>query len=247
MKPLEVIQRAEGTKFENEDGDIEELKLLPPLTAEQLKQLESRIPCPIPEEARELLLYCRGFEGVLDLVDFSGELGAGFGMQEIFHCALPIAHDGFGNYWIIDLIRDSTHWGPIFFACHDAPVIVFQTESLSHFITEIIRFGNPPWKSEIDDVHERYHSRIWEENPGVITYEESMLSSDPDLIAFADSLDDKYLFIDLRNPKIGDGFSWGRYGRSTINKRFGEKRIFAYKKGPSLLQRFSSKFHKSKT
>jgi hypothetical protein len=241
VKPLEIIQRAAGTKFKTEDGDIEEFKLLPPLTLDELRELELQVPCPIPEEARELLLYCRGFEGVLESIDFSGGCGAGFGIEEIFPHALPIAHDGFGNYWIIDLINSSTTWGPIFFACHDAPVIVFQTHSLGHFISEVIRFGNPPWKSEIDDVHEKYQWRIWEENPGMMTYEEAAQTRDPDLMDFANSLGDNYLFIDLRDPNVGDGFSWGRYGPRTENKRFQDKRIFAYKITPSFVQRLSSK------
>jgi len=57
-----------------------------------------------------------------------------------------------------------------------------------------------------------------------------MTSSDADLKTFAETLDESWHLIDLRSPKIGDGFSWGRYGAATVNKRFGEKRIFAYQK-----------------
>jgi hypothetical protein len=236
MKPIEVMKKSQGLKFQSEDGDIEEIKLLPPLTIAELDKLQQKLPCRMPEEARELLSYCRGFDGVLESIDFSG-LDGGFGMDEIFPCALSIAHDGFGNYWIIDLTKESTTWGPIFFACHDAPVIVFQTASLAHFIEEVLRFGNPPWKSEIDDVHEQHHRRIWKENPDMMTYEQCLQSGDGDLAAFAKTLGQKYLFIDMRNSKIGEGFSWGRYGAQTVNKRYGDKRIFAYEVRPSLLQR----------
>ncbi len=236
MKLIEIMKKAQGLKFQSEDGDIEEIRLLPPLTVEELDKLQAKLPCRIPEEARELLFYCRGFDGVLESIDFSG-LAGGFGMEEIFPYALPIAHDGFGNYWIIDLTKESTTWGPIFFAYHDAPVIVFQTASLAHFIEEVLRFGNPPWKSEIDNVHEQHHHRIWKENPGMMTYEQCLQSDDSDLAAFAESLGQKYLFIDMRNPKVGDGFSWGRYGAQTVNRRYGDKRIFAYEVRPSLLQR----------
>ena len=139
------------------------------------------------------------------------------------------------------MTSESTTWGPIFFACHDAPVIVFQTNSLTHFISELLLFGNPPWRSEIDDVHEQYHHRIWRDNPGTLTYEQCVSSTDPDLAAFARSLDETYLFIDLRSPKIGDGFSWGRYGPRTVNRRFGEKRIFAYQVRQSFWRRLLGK------
>jgi hypothetical protein len=240
MRPIEILKNAAGLKFTSEDGDTDELKLLPPLTLDEIDKLQAKLPCRIPEEIQELLSYCRGFDGVLESIDFSGLVG-GFGMEEIFPCALPIAHDGFGNYWIIDLTKDSTTWGPIFFACHDAPVIVFQTDSLFHFIEETFRLGNSPWKGEIDDVHEKYHHRIWKENPGTLTYEECLDSGDADLADFAESLGQKYLFIDMRNPEVGDGFSWGRYGAKTVNKRYGDKRIFAYEVRPSFFQRLIGK------
>jgi cell wall assembly regulator SMI1 len=240
MRPIEILKKAEGLKFTSEDGDADELALLPPLPPDEIDKLQAKLPCRIPEEIRELLSFCRGFDGVLEAIDFSG-LSGGFGMEEILPHALPIAHDGFGNYWIIDLTKDSTTWGPIYFACHDAPVIVFQTDSLSHFIEEAFRLGNAPWKGEIDDVHEKHHHRIWKENPGTLTYEQCLSSGDADLAAFAESLGQKYLFIDMRNPKIGDGFSWGRYGAKTVNKRYGDKRIFAYEVRPSFLQRLFGK------
>jgi hypothetical protein len=187
------------------------------------------------------LLYCRGFNGVLESIDFSGGLAGGFGMEDIFPHALPVAHDGFGNYWIVDLTEKSTTWGPIFFACHDAPVIVFQTDSLVHFINEIIRFGNPPWESEINDVHEKHHFCIWKENPGMLSYAQCIASADEDLANFAQSLGEDFLICNLRNPRVGDGFSWGRYGPQTVLKRYDDKRIFAYQIRPSLWQRLFKK------
>lgn len=226
---LELLKKAAGTKLVNEDGITEELRLLPPLSNEELNTLKSAIPCPLPEDMAELLAVTRGFEGGnLEAVDFAPP--PSFGLEEVFPLALPIAADGFGNFWVVDLTRDSKSWGPIFYACHDAPVIVFQTDSLLHFVEEVLRFSNPPWKSEIDDVHEGLSSRIWRENPGVMSFEECADSPDADLRTFARSLDPSYEFVDLRSPKLGDGFSWGRYGPRTVNKRFGEQRLFAYQK-----------------
>jgi hypothetical protein len=64
---------------------------------------------------------------------------------------------------------------------------------------------------------------IWKNNPSMITHEQALYSEDADINEFAKSLDENYLFIDLRNAQIGDGFSWGRYGPKTVNKRFGQK------------------------
>jgi len=237
MDAFETLRPADGITLEDEDGGVSQLELLPPLSGMEMETLQAGLPCPLPAEAKELFSFARGIEGILESVDFTGGLSGGFGMEEIFPHAIPIAHDGFGNYWIVDLTPESTTWGPIFFACHDAPVIVYQTDSLAHFISELIRFGNPPWESEINDVHEEHHARIWAENPGTLTHEQCLDSGDSDLAEFARSLGETYLYIDLRNPKVGDGFSWGRYGPQTVNRRFGTKRIFAYEVRRSLFQR----------
>jgi hypothetical protein len=50
----------------------------------------SAIPCPLPDEMREVSAATRGFEGgALETVDFSG-LPGGFGLEEIF--PTPIRH-----------------------------------------------------------------------------------------------------------------------------------------------------------
>jgi hypothetical protein len=218
--------------------------LLPPLTDEEMRALESSLPCPLPDEARELFAYSRGFkgafgdalEGEYEGVVLSG-LEGGFGFEDVFPHAIPIAGDGAGNFWVIDVTSDATSWGPIFYACHDAPVIVFQTGSLAHFIAEVLRLGNPPWEGEVNEVHSEYAGRIWADNPGVMTHEQCLQSGDADLEAFAQSLDETWQFVDLRNPRLGDGFSWGRSGPHTVNRRYGEKRIFAYQQRKSLWQR----------
>ena len=141
MTPFELVQQAEGRKLVNEDGDVDHLKLLPPLGADDLAALETRIPCPLPAEVRELLAYSRGFEnGPVKSVDFSGLTD--FGMEEIFPCPIPIAHDGFGNYWVVDLTTGSRAWAPILYVCHDPAVIVFQAASLAEFIEELLKLAD---------------------------------------------------------------------------------------------------------
>jgi len=49
---------------------------------------------------------------------------------------------------------------------------------LRQFISELLRFGNPPWKSEIDDAHEPYDQRIWRDNPGTMIYEQCLSSAE---------------------------------------------------------------------
>jgi hypothetical protein len=66
-----------------------------------------------------------------------------FALEDVFPHAKEIAVDGCGNSWILDLTNDSKAFEPIFFPCHDPPVIVYQTDSLLHFVREVVRGSNP--------------------------------------------------------------------------------------------------------
>jgi|tagenome__1003787_1003787.scaffolds.fasta_scaffold20915925_2 hypothetical protein len=240
MNPIiNFLKQTEGTVFVNEDGYKDDFKLKQPLTEQELLAFEKSLPCALPDDMRELLRFARGFDGVLDGVDFADSVG--FGLEEIFPHGRSLAADGYGNFWVVDLTRESKSFGPIFYACHDAPVIAYQTDSLLHFIREVVRFGNKPWKSEIDEVHETFTSRIWRENPCVLTFAQCLAAADADLKAFAESLDESWEFADLREPKLGDGYSWGRYGPKTLNRRYGDKKIFACQK-KSFGRRFRDAF-----
>jgi hypothetical protein len=227
---IEFLKQHEGTVFVNEDVLRSEFSLLPALSEDELVAISRKLPCPIPEDIRELLMFASGFEGTwMEQISFAPVHGF-FGFEKIFPHAVELANDGAGNYWVVDLTKESQCWGPIFFACHDAPVIVYQADDLLHFVREVVREGSRPWRSEIGDVRGRFSDQIWNDNPGVLSFSHCVNSLDQELKSFAESLDETWLFVDLRNPLLGDGFSWGRYGPKTNVQRFGEKRIFAYQK-----------------
>jgi hypothetical protein len=209
------------------EGGVE---LLPPLSAAEIEAFATRLPCPLPAEVRELLSYCSGLSGELgDIVAEVGFTGVnGFGLEGVFRHALDIAGDGAGNYWVLDLTHDSTSWGPVFYACHDAPVILFQSESFAHFLEELVKLADPSQSNELQYVHED-GANVWLDNPGMLTQEQCLASDDPDLAAFARTLDASWLIKDLRRPALGDGFTWGRYRGEPVLARYGEKRIFAYR------------------
>jgi hypothetical protein len=237
---VEFLKECEGKVFVDEDGTRTDFKLLEPMTENEIGELTSRIPCPLPAEIAELLRFSRGFDGTW-LQEIRFATMPGFNRGSIFPAAMELANDGCGNYWILDLTRDSAQWGPIFYACHDAPVIVFQADGLLHFLQEAVREGSSPRHSEIEDVRNRLSEIIWSDNPGVLSYAHCVNGPDPDLKRFAKGLGETWLVVDLRTPTLGDGFSWGRYGPRTPLKRFGEKRIFAYQK-KTLLRRFMESF-----
>jgi len=229
MTPLDIIRDAHTKPLTTENGDPVALELLSPLSLEELTAFQSRLPCKLPAEIRELLLYCSGFEGgAAAVVDFTGER-CSFEFEEAFPYGLPVAADGFGNFWVVDLLPTSKIWGPIYFACHDAPIILYQSPSLSHFFVELFKLNIPPFRSLIDDVHEDRLFQVWRNNPGVLTHDSCVNSADAELKAFAEELGPSFQIIDMRDAEVGFGFSWGRYGPRTVVRRRGLMPVFAYK------------------
>ena len=236
MTLIEIIRQAQADTLIDDDGRAVTLELLPGLSRTELDDLARQVPCRIPPDIEELLGVCRGFYGTVERVDFTG-WDLMFEFEPAFPNGLPIAADGYGNFWVVDLHPHSVQWGPIYFACHDAPVILYQADSLERFLQELFRMFEPPHQSLVDDVHEDRLAQVWRTNPGVLTYERCLRSDDPILSAFARELDDGFQVIDLRRAKPGDGFSWGRYGPNTLVRRFGTHPVFACKKPKGFIAR----------
>jgi hypothetical protein len=240
MRLVDLVRNATQLPLVTEDGDPSPLKLAPGLSDAEVDELAATLPCPVPAEVRELLRTCSGFsESPLDIVDFTGR-DCDYGDDSVFPHAHSIAGDGFGNFWVVDLLPESTLWGPIWFACHDAPVILYQCATLEEFLNELVKFGQPPHKSLIDDVHEDRLFNVWGKNPRVIEHADAMASNDRVIRDFAQELGPAFQIIDLRTAKPGMGFSWGRYGPRTEVRRCGDLPIWAYarpEKKPGLLGR----------
>lgn len=239
MTLLETVKQAHGIPRVDEEGSSAGLEFLPGLSTEQIATLEKRLPCAIPSNIKDLLGFTSGFKnGPIEDIDFSGSLA--FEMLDVFPYGLPIAHDGLGNFWVIDLVPQAQEWGAVFYVCHDPAVIVYHTETLEAFINNIIKLSNPSHQSTLDK-QEEFSWVIWKNNPGVLSQNSCIHSNDKSLKEFATILDETYQIIDLRNPQLGDGFSWGRYGPRTIIKRYKEERIFAYQVKQSFFQKLFGK------
>lgn len=238
MTAVDEISRAQASDLVDEDGNAVVLELAPALSPAEIEDLEAEIGLPLPQELQSVLELTGGINGTIDQVDFTGR-NLAFGQDEFFPNGLPIAHDGFGNFWVLDVAPGDTETAPVFFACHDAPVLLYQSPNLEHFLRELFRMFIPPHTSLVNDVHEDRLFNVWGKNPGTIDHA-TALSGDDDLRAFAEELDERYTFVDLRSPEIGMGFSWGRHGPRTEVRRHGYARLFAYappEKKPGLFSR----------
>lgn len=237
MTPREALHRLANAPLIDEDGEPIRVKLLPPLSDAAIEDFARTLPCPLPEEIRELLTYASGIDGVLEGISVTG--WQSYEDKELFPFAIDIAGDGTGNFWVVDLTADSTHFGPIYFACHDAPVIVYQCEGLAEFFLEVLKGHTPPCESQLEWVAGSRQFEIWKMNPGLLTQPDALNSEDAALRDFAGTLEPDWLICDLRNARIGDGFSWGRFGPDTELRRDGNRPIFGYRAAPkrSLLRR----------
>ncbi len=233
---MDLIRAARDRDLTTERGAPVAVDLLPPLNAQEIADFEEELPVPLPEEVRALLGLCGGFTGPIELVDFTGR-ECDFEMERVFPHGLPIAHDGCGNFWVVDLLPGKTNCGPIYFACHDPPVILYQSPTLHHFLVELFKTVAPPHRSAVADVREDRLFEIWGKNPGVLSHAECVASRDDDLREFAAQLSPSFEVIDLREADIGFGFSWGRHGPQTVVKRFTPHAVFGVERRRGLFRK----------
>ena len=239
----DAFRRLDGLRLKDEDGNDEVLALEPPATDDEIRALEARLPCPLPQDIRDALRVGKGLaNGPLEsfsLVDLEG-----FGLDEMLPHAYSIAHDGFGNYWVLDLLPGTTAWGPVFYACHDPAVLAYQAPTVEEFLTDAIAMWQAGPRSRVDLVHEDVVNRIWSENPYETAPEALRKSPDELVRAFAASLPPSARVVDLRQAALGHGFSWGRFGPRTTIRRAGEARVWALippERQPGLLTRLFGK------
>ena len=239
LNAVEQVKAARATELVDEDGDPIELELAPGLSADEIDALAADRGVTPPRELRQTLAHTAAIDGLLAGIDLTGQ-GGGAEAEEVFPSGWPIAEDGFGNHWLLDVTPADTDVAPVFFVCHDPPVVLFQSPSLAHFVQEILRMYVPPHESLVDDVHEDRPFNVWRTNPGLISHSSALASEDAEVQTFAAELDERFLIVDLRSPEIGMGFSWGRFGPRSELRRHGDRRLFAYAappKKPGLLGR----------
>jgi cell wall assembly regulator SMI1 len=234
----DALRSLAGLRLTDEDGKAHVLELRPPATEAEIRRLEETLPGPLPEEMRAALGVTTGLaDGPLEsfsLLDLEG-----FGLEEAFPQAYSIAHDGYGNYWVLDLLPGDGAWGPVFYACHDPPVIAYQAPTIEAFLEDVVALWRPG-RSPVDRMHEDVVHRIWRDHPGLLTPAEAAGTGDSVLAGFAASLPAEAWIADLPQARFADGFAWGRFGPRTEIRRAGRERLWALippERKPGLLQR----------
>jgi len=218
MTAWEVIQEASGLSVMDRRRKPLELVIKPGVSAAQISAFEADLGFSLPVELADLLSRCGGVDGPRDMeIDFKGRI-KDFALEEVFPRCVPIADDRCGNFWVLDASPEGAAVAPVFFACHDPPVVLYQSPDLATFLAEVFRRLRPPNGSLVDDVCDDRLFHVSSRNPGAMTLAEAA-NADPVLQDFAASLDERFRIVDLREPEIGMGFPWCRYGPRTDVRR----------------------------
>ncbi|NJL29609.1 MAG: SMI1/KNR4 family protein [Thermoanaerobaculia bacterium] len=230
MAPLTTIESAVAEKLQDRDGRSLAESLLPALSDTEIAGLETRWKRPLPRPIKELLAVYSGFVfAPMGLVRFQGMEDCA--LPEIFPLSRALAKDDEGNQWIIDIRVDAEDWGPVFFVCHDPPVVVLQANDLSELLEQIFGSARAGQPNLIDIVSQKLALEVWKTGSVGIPIQDAKIFADEELRFFANELPDDWAIIDLRARRVGSGFAWGRGGPTTPLARMGSELIFAV--GPS--------------
>jgi hypothetical protein len=103
MRNIEIIKTLKESTFKDEDGEDYSLEFQEGLTDSEIKNLEKHFPNEtLDYELKEILKETRGWHSYgLDGIDFSSI--DHFGFTELSPYSITLGHDGYGNFWILDI------------------------------------------------------------------------------------------------------------------------------------------------
>lgn len=190
----------------------------PPMSDDRIASLEQRCGGHWPTHIRALVESAAGFSVDDFRVDFTGDFL--FEFEAALPFGLPIATDGAGNFWVVDIGPDCA-WGPVLFVSHDPPVVVVQARDVTDFIAQACADPDPA------DRVAAWVSEVWNRNPYVVPSGQAGVSDDPVLRAFAEEVGPDSVIADLRDLTPGKGFTWGLAGPNTRVRRAVHHLVFA--------------------
>src|SRR5690606_4318905 len=215
--------------FVDEDGENYTLDFKLGLTEDELKFLKTKFPANrIVDELIEILRETKGWEGYGLETAYFDSIDE-FGFTELIPHSITLGHDGFGNFWVLE-VKDNGDLGKIYFACHDPAVLVIYCDTLNEFFRSLEEFYKNPGNNYLNDVHEKIVMDIWSTNPNISDIAEFRKSND-ELSEFLNGFtDDNWVVADLRQGVKKDGFAWGRFGPNQFTRRHPEKSVWVIKK-----------------
>ncbi|GAB5526193.1 MAG: hypothetical protein Roseis2KO_40650 [Roseivirga sp.] len=238
MTNLEVINTLRKSTFTDEDGEPYQLEFEPGLTDEEINKLRMDFPGEaIAPELIEILKMTRGWNGYgLEAVYFDS-VGQ-FGFEELSKNSITLGHDGFGNFWVLDLAEDGSP-DKVFYACHDPAVFVIHSQNLNEYLHHLLEFYQKPEDCHLNQVHEKTVITIWDNNEACIA-KTDFLNNHPEYADFLSQFEGQdWTVADLRDEGNKTGFAWGRFGPNQLTMRHATELIWVIKnKKKSFFSRF---------
>ncbi|AZQ64720.1 SMI1/KNR4 family protein [Flammeovirga pectinis] len=229
MKNTEIINKLKESTFTNEDGEAYTLNFQEGLTNSEIAELSKSFPNnTIDSEIKEILQETIGWEGYgVEQVDFSSI--EEFGFLELSPNSITLGHDGLGNVWILDILKNGS-LGHVYYVCHDPAVFVKYSDNLNGFLMRLFEFYESPSENYLNEIHDNVVFEVWE-NGGKLTDKADFSLNNKEYVDFLNEFDgEDWVIADLRNPKDKDGFAWGKFGPNNLTKRHSKDLIWVIKK-----------------
>ncbi len=229
MTTIEIIKKLRASTFTDEDGEKYKLDFQPGLTEDELESLRTRFPSnKIPTEIAEILRETKGWEGFGLETAYFDSIDE-FGFTELIPHSITLGHDGFGNFWVLE-INDKGELGRVYFACHDPAVLVIYCDTLNEFFNTLEEFYKNPGNNYLNDVHDNVVMNIWSTNPNTTDITDFKKNNN-DMNSFLNEFTgDNWVVADLRNKTRKDGFAWGRFGPNQFTRRHPDELIWVIQK-----------------
>lgn len=228
MTNLEIIKKLKESSFIDEDGESYQLEFQDGLSDSAIEELKGQFPNKkIDNELIEILKETRGWDGYGPEMIYFDSIGE-FGFWELSDNCLTLGHDGFGNYWILDLDKNG-NLGKVFFACHDPAVFVIHSQNLNEYLNHLLEFYQNPDKCHLNEIHDKTVLDIWDENKLCIS-KTDFQNTNKEFIGFLSKYEgNEWTVADLRNGKNKDGFAWGRFGENQFTERHSTELVWIMK------------------
>jgi len=227
MTNIEIIKKLKSSTYINEDGEKETLTFEFGLTKDEVSYLSKKFPSnKIADELVEILKETRGWGGYgLDAVSF--DRIEEFGLIELVPRSVALGHDGFGNYWLLE-ISNNGDLGKIFYVCHDPSVLVLYCDTINEFLVYLDEFYRDVENSYLNNIHDKIVFDIWNKKPNTFDIN-SFKKQNPNLEKYLINFDsENYIVADLRNLKNEEGFAW--WGDYEIRSRLPDEFVWVLRK-----------------
>jgi len=228
MTNVEIIRKLKESTFTDEDGDNYQLDFQEPLTDDEIEQLKNNFPnSTVDPELIEILKETKGWDGYGPEMVYFDSIGE-FGFTELSPYSITLGHDGFGNFWVLDIHSNGT-LGKVYFACHDPAVFVINSQSLNEYLHHLLEFYQKPEGAHLNEIHEKTVMTIWNENL-LCSPKPDFLSTNPEYSQYLNRFEtDGWTVADLRSGKNKDGFAWGKLGSNQFTARHPNDLIWVIK------------------